>query len=298
MRGKLAEEERRLVRVRQRPLPGIMALTLLLLTLPGCDKFRSKALIRTGNALYKAQQYDEALKKYLEAQQLDPGEVRLDKFVAMGYMALYNPGSTHPKDQEALQQAIEHFQKYLKARPDDEKAAKYLVTTYMNGQKYDEAIDYFKGFMETHPNDAQAVATIAMLYARKGDFENSMEWQKKRAELEPTNADVFYTMGVTCWDKSYHTVPEAMTPDKRREIIDFGMQQLQKALQLKPDYYEAMFYINLLYREQAKLETDPKKRDELVAKAVEWQQKGLELRKKVQAAQRVEAASKNPFEPQ
>ena len=52
-----------------------------------------------------------------------------------------------------------------------------------------------------------------MLYAKKGDYENSIVWQKKRAELEPTNAEVFYTMGVTAWDKSYNTVGTDISPD-------------------------------------------------------------------------------------
>jgi len=280
---------------RGRFLP-VVALALLSLTAGGCNKFKSKQLIREGNAFFKEQMYDEALKRYNEAQALDPEEVRLDKFVAMGYMALYNPGSTHPKDVDALNKSIEHFKKYPLAKPEDDKAAKYLVTTYMNSQKYDEAIAYFKEWFTKHPTDEQAVQTIAMLYAKKGDFEQSMAWQKKRAELQPKNAEIFYTMGVTSWDKSYNTVPEALDPVKRKEIVDFGMEQLMKANELRPDYYEAQLYINLLYRELAKLENDPAKAAELRAKADEWQKKAIEARKRVMQKQREEAAAKNPLE--
>jgi tetratricopeptide (TPR) repeat protein len=281
---------------------AILALSVLSLSGTACNKFKSKQLIREGNVYFKEQMYEDALKKYEAAQALDPQEVRLDKFVAMGNMALYNPGSTHPKDQEALAKAIEHFKKYLAAKPEDDKAAKFLVTTYMNAQRYDDAIEYFKELIAKHPTDAQAAQTIAMLYARKGDYENSITWQKKRGELEPTNADVFYTMGVTAWDKSYNTVSadisadNGLTPEKRREIIDFGMAQLNKAVELRPDYFEAMFYINLLYREYAKMESAPTKVAELKGKADEWQRKGLEMKKKVQERQRLEQAKKNPLE--
>jgi tetratricopeptide (TPR) repeat protein len=276
---------------------GATALLVVCLTsLTGCDKFKSKQLIREGNAFFKEQMYEEALKRYKQAKDLDPQEVRLDKFVAMGYMALYNPGSTHPKDIDALNQAVAHFKTYLAAKPDDDKAAKYLVTTYMNAQKYDDAIAYFKDLFNKHPNDAQAVQTVAMLYAKKGDFEQSMEWQRKRAKLEPNNADVFYTMGVTAWDKSYNTPGDGLDPAKRKTILDEGMENLKKANSLRKDYFEAMLYINLLDREYAKMEADPAKKQAFLDDATTWQKQALEARKRVLQKQREEQAAKNPLE--
>lgn len=274
----------------------VAVLLALSVAVSGCNKFKSKQLIREGNAYFKEQLYEDALKKYEEAQALDPEEVRLHKFVAMGNMALYNPGSTHEKDKRALENAIKHFKTYLAAKPDDDKAAKYLVTTYMNAQMFDDAIAYFKDWNQKHPSDTQAVQTIAMLYAKKGDFEQSMEWQKKRSELEPTNAEVFYTMGVTYWEKARNTPPEEMTPEARKALVDAGMQSLQKASELKVDYFEAMVYINLMYREYAKMESDEAKKAELMAQADQWQKKALEARARALQKQREEAAAKNPLE--
>lgn len=283
-------------RGRGRRLLRAATLGLLCVAAAGCNKFESKQRIREGNAYFKEQMYDDALRKYKEAQELDPNEVRISKFVAMANMALYNPGSQHPKDLEALETAISNFKKYLAAEPGDEKAAKYLVTTYMNSSRYDDAIGYFKDWVTKHPQDAAAVQTIAMLYAKKGDFENSMEWQKKRAQLEPTNAEVFYTMGVTAWDKSYNTPPDLLAEDQRRKILDEGMQNLNKAMELRQDYFEAMAYVNLLYREYAKIEPDPVKQAELRAKADQWGKDAVEARKRVVQKQREEQAAKNPLE--
>jgi tetratricopeptide (TPR) repeat protein len=284
------------VSLRLRRFLSLGAIALLAVSASGCDKFKSKQLIREGNAFFKNQMYDEALKRYKQAKELDPEEVRLDKFVAMGYMALYNPGSTHEKDKDALENAVKHFKTYLAAKPDDDKAARYLVTTYMNAQRYDEAIAYFKDLFAKHPNDAQAVQTVAMLYAKKGDFEQSMEWQRKRAQLEPNNADVWYTMGVTAWDKSYNTPGDGLDPAKRKAILDEGMTNLKKADSLRKDYFEAMLYINLLDREYAKMESDPAKKQAFLDDATQWQKKALEARKRVLQKQREEQAAKNPLE--
>ncbi len=288
------------LRSRLRRVMAVGGLALLVTTVTGCEKvadqFKAKQLIRKGNAYFKEQLYEDALKQYQDAAKLDPTEIRIKKFVAMANMAIYNPGSQHPKDLAALEAAITNFKEYLAVRPEDDGAAKFLVTTYMNSRRYDDAIQYFKDWLKVHSTDKQAVQTVAMLYAKKGDFEQSMEWQDNLAKLDPTNAEVFYTIGVTCWDKSYNTPQAELDGDARKAMIDRGMTALEKANSLREDYFEAMLYVNLLYREYAKLENDPLKKEELLAKATEWQQKALAARDRVKQKEREEAARKNPLE--
>ena len=166
----------------------------------------------------------------------------------------------------------------------------------MNSRRYDDAIQYFKDWLKVHASDKQAVQTIAMLYAKKGDFDQSMEWQENLAKLDSNNAEVFYTIGVTCWDKSYNTPATELAGDARKAMIDKGMAALEKANSLREDYFEAMLYVNLLYREYAKLENDPAKKQEYLDKAAEWQKKALAARDRVKQKEREEAAKKNPLE--
>ena len=294
------KEARTSLRSRIRRVMAVGGLILLGTTAMGCQKtvnqFKAKQVIRKGNAYFKQQLYDDALKQYEEAMKLDPNEIRIKKFVAMGNMAIYNPGSQHPKDLNALETSIKYFKEYLAVKPEDQSAAKFLVTTYMNSRRYDDAIQYFKDWLKLHSADKQAVQTIAMLYAKKGDFEQSMEWQDNLSKLDPTNAEVFYTIGVTCWDKSYNTPPDQMDGATRKALADRGMAALDKANALRADYFEAMLYVNLLYREYAKLENDPRQKEELLAKATEWQKKALAARDRVKQKEREEAARKNPLE--
>jgi len=288
------------IRSRLRRVVAVGGLVLLGTTTMGCqkvvDQFKAKQLIRKGNQYFKEQLYEDALKQYEQAMKLDPTEVRIKKFVAMANMATYNPGSQHEKDIKALETSIKYFKEYLAAKPEDEGAAKFLVTTYMNSRRYDDAIEYFKGLIKAHPEDKQAVQTIAMLYAKKGDFDQSMVWQENLAKLDSKNAEVFYTIGVTCWDKSYNTPMDQMDGEARKAMIDKGMKALETANSLREDYFESMLYVNLLYREYAKLENDPVKKEELLAKAGEWQKKALAARDRVKQKEREEAARKNPLE--
>jgi hypothetical protein len=61
------------------------------------------------------------------------------------------------------------------------------------------------------------------------------------------------------------------------------MTNLKKAIDLRPDYDDAMAYLNLLYRQKADLESDTEARnndiklaDELVEKVKEIKQKKME----------------------
>ena len=64
---------------------------------------------------------------------------------------------------------------------------------------------------------------------------------------------------------------------------------MEEALRINPNYFEAMVYYNLLYREKAKLQTDEAKKAEYTAKANEWVDKAKALRKKMQEEEKKKA---------
>jgi hypothetical protein len=62
------------------------------------------------------------------------------------------------------------------------------------------------------------------------------------------------------------------------------MQAVDKALQLNPDYTDALIYKGLLLRSQALLEKDPKVQQALVKEAEGYQRRAIETRNKQRAA--------------
>ena len=54
-------------------------------------------------------------------------------------------------------------------------------------------------------------------------------------------------------------------------------------MQLNPDYFEAMVYTNLLYREKAKLQTDEALKTQYFDKAEEFRTKAMDLRERLKA---------------
>jgi tetratricopeptide (TPR) repeat protein len=263
----------------------------------GCDKIKSKQEIKKGNEFLKAAQYQSALAAYDEALRLDPGETKLHKHIGISYMGMYLPGSKHPKDLEFAQKAIDNLKQYAAAYPDDTKSLEYLISMYLNTERYDDAIAFYQNeLLKRNPGDGKAMQSLARLYFKKGDFDNGVAWLKKQLEIEGNNPEVYYLIGVQAWDRSYN-FPD-LDPALRAKAVEDGLQALNKAVELKPNYFEAVSYINLLYREKAKMETDPAKKQEYTDTANKYLQDALAMRKAAQEKAKAEAAQATSSEPQ
>ncbi len=272
---------------------ALVALASLLLAATGCrgtvDWFKANYAVKQGNDLYKAGDYLKAIEWYRYATYLNPDLDVAYQNTAFAYMGEYKPGSKHPKDLRYSQGAIDNLLRYLRTHPDSRDAENYLLTVYLQAERYDEAAAYFEEQLKKRAdNKADAsdlMQRIGMIYAKKGDFERSLEWHKRRAELEKDNPEALYTIGVLCWDKVYHA-PLTIDLDRRKELIEMGLEYLKRAADLKEDYFEAVLYINLLYREKAKLAQQMGNLDEVtkwIQEADKEQKVALDMRKRVMA---------------
>ena len=140
----------------------IVSLILVLLATGACDKIKSKQAIKKGNEYFKAQKYETALASYVEAQRLDPGEVKLKKNIGLAYMGMYQPGSRHAKDLEYAGKAIENLKAYVQEYTDDKRAREFLVSLYLATDRYDEAIVFYEQMLQSSPNDTKAMSSTAV----------------------------------------------------------------------------------------------------------------------------------------
>ena len=245
--------------MRRERLVTTLALAILVLAGTGCqgtiDGLKANFAAKQGNDLYKAQDFQKAVEWYRYSLFKNPELAIAYHNAGLAYMALYKPGSHHPKDVYYAQQAIDHLQRYLRFEPDNEDAKNQILTVFLQAERYDDAAKFFEAEVKERGSDPAVAARLAqvlgMIYAKKGDFESSLEWYKKRAEIEKDNPEALYTIGVLCWDKVYHA-GTTMEMDKRNEMIEMGLDYLKRAADLRDNYFEASAYINLLFREKAK----------------------------------------------
>jgi tetratricopeptide (TPR) repeat protein len=247
----------------------------------GCNKLKARDLLNKGVANFKNGQYDAAVEDFKEAKDLDPSLLNARLYLATAYASQYIPGA-----------------------PSDE-----------NVKRGTAAIDEFKGVLEKDANNLSAIDGIgSILFQMSGQpfnpekFQESKTYHQKHIELKPSDPEPYYWIGVIDWTLAFRgnaemrtdynkahinkqikesdALPAAVRTDfvgKYGQLVDEGIASLQKAIQLRPDYDDAMAYLNLLYRRKADMVESAEERasyqkqaDDLVEKVKEIKQKRAE----------------------
>jgi tetratricopeptide (TPR) repeat protein len=219
--------------------------------------------------------------------------------------------------------AIEHFEKAIELDPEFLEARQYLASSYMmqyvpgaesleNEAVAENALAGFLDVLDRSEDNEPALASIAILYFNMKRMEDARDWYAKLLEKFPENKDAYYTLGVIAWTETYQPrlmvraslgmKPEDPGPIKDDDarhglaelnlpVVEEGLKNLEKALEIDPEHDNSMAYINLLYRELADISETKEEYEKYTAMANEWSMKSLDTRKK-----KAEAATAETFQ--
>lgn len=209
--------------------------------------------------------------------------------------------------------AVEHFKTALALDPASTKARQYLGTAYAiqvvpnlntpeNLVTAKLAIETLKSIPETAPEYLAALRQIAAAYRNIQQTEIAKETELHILQIEPSDAEAHYTIGVLDWQQSYRNAREVLTRNslvdegsgnpalprsacldlrsRNAPLVQDGLDHLNRAIDLRPTYDDAMAYLNLTYRRRADLACgDETARTEDLAQADEWTRKAMSARK-------------------
>jgi tetratricopeptide (TPR) repeat protein len=295
----------------------LAGLALSLVACSQFAKLQAISKYKDANAQYRLQEYKKAAKLYEEAVAADPQIMDAHFYLANSYDNLYKPARKGEKENdEYLTKAIENYKKASEQGTDPKKrklALEFLVAAYgadkMNDPnqalpivermiqidpqdtssyfqlskihedagEYDKAEAILLKAKEARPNDAAVYLQLGGFYNRQEEFGKTMEALTQRAKIEPNNPEAFYTIANYYWDKAYRDF--RLKEPEKREYVAQGLIAIDKALQLKPDYMDAVTYKGLLLRVQATFEKDAAKQTALIKEAEKLQARAAELRK-------------------
>ena len=228
----------------------LAGITLALFSSVGCDKLRARDQLNKGVNAYKNAKYEEAIDHFQQSVALDPNLINAKMYLATAFAQQYIPGADTPENNKMAEQAIEQYKHVLEmknaARDQRVNAAKGIASLYYNMKKFDEAKKYNHMVSDLDPNDPDPYYSIgvidwAVCYQPRME-ERSKLGMKPDENLNPKNKD----QKKVCEELKVKNGP----------AIQEGIESLNKAIQLRPDYDDAMAYLNLMYREKADVECD------------------------------------------
>jgi tetratricopeptide (TPR) repeat protein len=196
--------------------------------------------------------------------------------------------------------ALAYAQELVKDNPNDTKNLYAIANLYKKFGKIQEAEETYKRVAELNPQDAKACGALAAFYNKplwdgRSKFDQAIDTLKRCTSLEPNDPAGYYKVATFYWDKAYRD--PLLGDAAKNEYADKGLEQVDKALELKPDYWEAIITKGLLYRVKAQAARNPKERQQLLEQAQTLQKQAMELRKEQQAAQAGAASSPAPEVP-
>ncbi len=191
-----------------------------------------------------------------------------------------------------FEEAEKYYLKILERHPDKPEYYYVIAQFYRNFEKIDKAIEMFQKRISLDPNNPEGYKYLANFYYNdllntakdvetgKMYIDKAIELFEKIIELEPNNHESYYALGVACWAKSYRVLPGEISED-RITTINKGIKALEKAIEINPNYAESYAWINLLWREMAKV--DPKNEKKYIQIATDYQNKFAEIKKRQKA---------------
>jgi tetratricopeptide (TPR) repeat protein len=246
----------------------LMAVALTLFATTGCNKLRARDQLNKGVMSYKNARYEEAINHFQSAVSLDPALSVARLYLATAYAQQYIPGVEAQENIDLGMQAIDQYKKVLDGNPAKEQkinSNKGIAYIYLNMKKFDDAKTYYRHALEVDPNDPEPYYSIGVIDWTQ-TYQPRME-ERAKIGLKPEEA---------LKDKKICSALK----DKNWPNIQDGIDMLNKALQLRPDYDDAMAYMNLMYREKADVECDdPAQRAADLKTADEWVDKTMATKK-------------------
>jgi tetratricopeptide (TPR) repeat protein len=258
---------------------SLAVLLILAFGVSGCNKLKARDLLNKGVTAFKAGQSDTAIEDFKKSKDLDPNLMNARLFLATAYASLYIPGAPSPE----------------------------------NKARGDQAIKEFKDVLDLEPNNLTAIDGIgSLLYNMAGTppisekgFEEAKTFHEKHIQIKPDDPEPYYWVGVIDWTLAFRANGEARLEynknnikkqikdddplpasvrteyaGKYGQLVDEGIADLNKAISLKPDYDDAMAYLNLLYRRKADMVESEAERDNLKKQAEDLVEKVKEIKQK------------------
>jgi TolB-like protein/Flp pilus assembly protein TadD len=145
---------------------------------------------------YDSQDWEEAIKLYGKAVEIDPRFALAYAKLAMCYLQEY--WFYHNRGEDVLQKSKQFIDKAFEIDPNLPDAHLALGVYYYNGYlEYSKAVEQLKMALKEQPRNSEALYYLGCVYRRAGNWEMSKSNLVKACELDPKSARIAFNTGQT-----------------------------------------------------------------------------------------------------
>lgn len=221
---------------------GSIALLLLLANTMGCAKLKARDQLTKGVQEFKAGHYEAAVNFFQNSIRLDPSYTTAKSYLATTYSYQVVPNNNSPQ----------------------------------NVAIADKALTGFNEVLAKNPKDADAWRNIAAIDRDVMNFQKSREDELKIIQLAPNDAEANYSVGVIDWQQADKNATQLLKDNKITDdrmgnaklppkvctqmaaqnapLLNSAQKYLDRAVEINPNYEDAMSYLNLDWRRRADIE--------------------------------------------
>lgn len=248
--------------------PIIAALVVLISTaLTWCDcQERAERENAIGVQVYRAGKLEEAASHFRVAADVDPDCLNAHLWLGAALANSYIPGANTPANRAIAEGAITAYKKVLELQPDNLDAMKAVGSLSFNMKEFNVSKLFFQKAVALDPSDAESYYTIGVI-----------DW----TESYQARMDLRQRLGLKSDESLIGLGPCADMRAANLTNLEEGIQALSRSLELRPDYDDAMAYLNLMYRERADIQCgDVAGREADLTTADHWVDMTIQLKKR------------------
>jgi hypothetical protein len=244
----------------------------------GCSKLKARDLLNKGVQSFKNGQSDVAIEDFKQATDADPELLTARLYLATAYASLYIPGAPSAENAAHGNQAIAEFKQVLDRDQNNLSAIDGIgsILFQMAGQpfdekKFEESKTYHQRHIQIKPEDPEPyywIGVIDWTLAFRGNGELRVAYNKDNIKKQIRDTDPLPAAVRTQYAGKYGS------------LVDEGIADLQKAISIRPDYDDAMAYLNLLYRRKADMVESADERNNFLKQADDLVDKVKEIKQR------------------
>ena len=254
-------------------VPGGLALLFLLAGTTGCSKLQARDQLVKGVQEFKAGHYENAIDRFQESVRLDPTYPNAQVYLATAYSYQVQPNNNTPQNLAIAQKALDGFNQVLEKKPDDVDSWRQIASIDRNVMNFDKSRQDELKVIQLDPKDAEAHYSVGVVDFQKAD-KNATDLLKENKITDDLQGNL--------------KMPPKLCTQLASEngaLLDSSMQYLNAAVDINPNYEDAMQYLNLALRRKADIECgNEAARKADIAKADDWVHRAMGAAKANEAA--------------